>query len=132
MISTFTRNACLAEMHEVVTQLLSDMHARGLSEQEVQDARAYLLGMQVRRLETPEALGGAIAETELFDLGLSAITDFRRDVEAVDVAACARAVEACLPGDNLLTVLVGDKAQVSDVAKTLGDLTIVGPDFAEP
>lgn len=131
MISTFTRNACLAEMHEVVTQLLGDMHSSGLSEQEVQDARAYLLGMQVRRLETPEALGGAIAETELFGLGLSSITDFRRDVEAVDVADCARAVEACLPGDDLLTILVGDEAQIAEVARPFGDLSIVGPDFAE-
>ena len=131
MISSFTRNACIAEMHEVVTSLAAAMHAKGPTDEEVAAARAYLLGMQVRRLETSEALAGAIAETEIFSLGLQSITDFRRDVEAVDRDAAARAMAACLPGDDLLTVLVGDRASVEPVARTFGDLTVVNADFAE-
>lgn len=131
LISSFTRNAKLAEMHDVVGQLMTTLRHDGVSEDEVEAAKAYLLGLQVRRLELPEALAGAIAETEMYGLGVASITDFRQQVEAVDVAACARAIDAAYPGDDLLTVLVGDKADISETAGRFGALTVVDADFAE-
>jgi zinc protease len=131
LISSFTRNAKLAEMHEVVGQLLATLRKDGTSEDEVEAAKAYLLGLQVRRLELLEALAGAISETEMFGLGVASITDFREHVEAVDVAACARAIHAAYPGDDLLTVLVGDRAEIAETASGFGALSVIDADFAE-
>ena len=131
VISTFTRNAALGEMHEVVTSQLATLMSSTLGQDEIDAARAYVLGMHVRRLETPEALAASLAETELFGLGLDAITGFRRSLEAVTAQSCRAAIDAGLPDDSLLTVLVGDKDAVGATAATLGDLTVVEADWAE-
>ena len=131
LISSFTRNEKIGEMHEVITALLSALHRDGVSEDDIRSAKSFLLGQQVRRLEVPEALAAAIADAELLGLGAASITDFRAQVEAVDVSACHRAIEAAYPGDDIVTVLVGDKAEVAETAARFGDLKIVDADFAE-
>jgi predicted Zn-dependent peptidase len=99
---------------------------------ELDAARAYVLGLQVRRIETPEALAGAIAETELLGLGIESLTGFRDAVERVDVADCAAAIAAAYPDPgDLLTVMVGDEGAIADSASQFGELSVVGPDFAE-
>ena len=131
LISSFTRNEKIGEMHEVVTSLLATLHRDGLSDDDVSSAKAYLLGQQVRRLELPEALAGAIADTELLGIGVSSITDFRAQVDAVDSAACHRAIEAAYPGEDVVTVLVGDKGEIGEAAAAFGTLSVVDADFAE-
>jgi zinc protease len=131
-ISTFTRNEKLAEMHEVVTGELGRLRGGGITDEEIDSARAYVLGLQVRRVETPEALAGAIAETEIFGLGLEALTGFRDAIERVGAADCAAAVAEAYPDPaELLTIMVGDEARIREDAARLGELTVVGPDFAE-
>jgi zinc protease len=130
-ISTFTRNDTLGQLHEVVTGELSRLRAEGISEDETASAKSFLIGGQVRRLEPPEALAAAVAEAEIHALGYGCITGYRQDIEAVTAATASDAARQSVPLQDLLCVLVGDRAKIEDVARTLGDLTVVGPDFAE-
>jgi zinc protease len=130
-VSTFTRNETLSELHAVVTAELARIRREGITDEELAAARSFLVGLQVRRLETQEALAGAVAEAELYDLGLDSITAFRAEIERVDRAAAAAAIADAIPCDDLLTVLVGDESKIGATAATLGDITVVGVDFAE-
>jgi zinc protease len=131
VISTFTENAELGRLHELVTGLLSEFRRSGPTDAEVAAAQAYLAGMQPRRIETPAGLALSLSEAELNGLGLEAVTDYRRDVEAVGRAEAALAAARCLPDEHLLTTLVGDAEELAEQAAQLGQVRVVELDFAE-
>jgi zinc protease len=131
LVSSFTRNAAVREMHELIGAVVATMRKEGPTHEEMEAARAYVLGVHARRLETPEALAQALCDAELFGLGLDAIEGFRRDIEATTREACLAAMQEALP-EKLLTVIVGDRTHVEEAARGFGDLRVVGPDFAEP
>jgi len=131
LISSFTRNGAVKEMHELVVEVTARMRDEGPTHDELEAARAYVLGVHARRLETPEALAQSLCDAELFGLGLDAIEGFRRDIEATTREACRAALQEALP-EKLLTVIVGDRTHVEEAARGFGDLRVVGPDFAEP
>ena len=131
MISTFTENEQLGRMHGLITDLLADYRSSGPTPEEVQGAKAFLAGMQPRRIETPGGLALSLAEAELNGLGIESLTDYRREIEAVRPEDAAAAARECLPGEDLLTVLVGDADILAEEASRLGDLSVVELDFAE-
>ena len=131
MISTFTENEQLGRLHGLVTGLLQDYRASGPTPEEVAAAQAFLAGMQPRRMETPGGLALALAEAELNGLGIESLTDYRREIEAVRPEDAALAARDCLPGKDLLTVLVGDADILAEAASQLGELRVVELDFAE-
>ncbi len=131
MISTFTENEQLERMHGLVTGLLKDYRLDGPTPDEVTAAQAFLAGVQPRRIETPGGLALALAEAELNGLGSESITEYRQEIEAVRPEDAAAAARDCLPGEDLLTVLVGDADELAEAASRLGDLRVVELDFAE-
>lgn len=131
-ISTFTKNESLVELHEVVTGELAKLHAGGITDAELTAAKAYLAGLQVRRLETSDALGGALAEALLFGLGLDSVTGYRREIQAVTHDAASAAIAACYPKDDLVTVVVGDESKVRASCERLGPVTVLDASFGDP
>jgi zinc protease len=131
VIGTFTRNDSLAELDEVVMGELDRFHGEGPTDDEIGAVKRYLAGLQVRRVETPEALASVAAEAELHGLGLDSLERFRADVDAVTRDAARAAVAEALPRRDRLTVLVGDRSVLEPTAAGLGELTVVEKDFAE-
>lgn len=131
VISSFTENPRLERLHGLVDEILQRFREEGPTEEEVRAARAYLAGIQPRRLETPGGLALALAEAELHGEGPEELTAFRARIEAVSREQAAEAARACLPGRDLLTVLVGDAEEIGETAARLGDVSVVELDFAE-
>lgn len=130
VISSFTKNATLLQMHEVAAGVLSSFRSGGATQDELDAAKAYVLGVHARRFETPEGLASALGDAEVYGLGEQSITGFRAGVEAVTLRDLNDALAELLP-ERLMTVVVGDAAQLEGACRAIGPVEIVQPDFAE-
>ncbi len=88
-----TRNASAAEGIAVVKSVLQDVHDRGLTTQECEDARTYVLGSQMLRLDSSEDVASTLLSMQIYGLGkdyLEKREDYIGDVSCADVNALAR------------------------------------------
>lgn len=75
---------------------------------ELAAARDYLVGVFPLRFETAGAVVGALAGLAVHGLPVEELIDYRRRIEAVDVAAVTAAAQSHLHVDRAAIVLVGD------------------------
>lgn len=129
-IASFTKNATLLEMHEVARGCVDVFRREGATAEELESARAYILGMHVRRFETPDGLVSALTDAEIMGLGEDSITGFRQAIESVTLADMNAALPELFP-ERGLTVIVGDAETLQEKCATLGSVRVVMPDFAE-
>jgi len=88
-----TRNASAAEAIAAVKSVLSDMQQRGLTMQECEDARTYVLGSQMLRLDSSEDVASTLLSMQIYGLGedyLDKREDYINGVSCDDVNALAR------------------------------------------
>jgi zinc protease len=129
-IASFTKNATLTQMHEIVGRQVAAYRREGATADELAAARAYVLGLHVRRFETPDGLASALAEAEMHGLGEEMITGFRRAIESVTLADLNAAMPDLFP-EAMLTVVVGDAGALAGPCAEIGEVTVVQSEFAE-
>lgn len=88
-----TRNASAGEAIAAVKAVLQDMHDRGITQQECEDARTYVLNSKMLQLDSSEAVASTLLSMQIYGLGqdyLSKREDYINDVSCADVNALAR------------------------------------------
>ncbi|NED84692.1 insulinase family protein, partial [Streptomyces sp. SID11233] len=122
-VDTESTGPALADLWKV----LRDLAAGGLTDAERETAEQNLVGVAPLKYETAAAVAGTLAdqvEQQLPDDFQAAF--YRRLAETGTVEATAAVVNA-FPADRLVTVLVGDAAQIADPVRELGigEVTVV-------
>ncbi|EDY42134.1 protease [Streptomyces sp. SPB074] len=122
-VDTESTGPALADLWKV----LRDLAAGGLTDAERETAEQNLVGVAPLKYETAAAVAGTLAdqvEQRLPDDFQAAF--YRRLAETGTVEATAAVVNA-FPADRLVTVLVGDAAQIADPVRELGigEVTVV-------
>ncbi|MET8557004.1 pitrilysin family protein [Streptomyces sp. NPDC004959] len=122
-VDTESTGPALADLWKV----LRDLAAGGLTDAERETAEQNLVGVAPLKYETAAAVAGTLAdqvEQQLSDDYQAAF--YRRLAETGTVEATAAVVNA-FPADRLVTVLVGDAAQIADPVRELGigEVTVV-------
>ena len=84
-----------------------------VSEQEAQDAKAYLTGIFPIRLETLDGLVDQLIQIKMFDLPDDYLQTYRERVQAVTRADVQRAARAYVTPDTAAVVVVGDAAAIT-------------------
>ena len=109
-ISSFTATATTIRAIDMAVDLLSRLAEKGITEQQLTSAKAYLKGTYPpQHLETPDQLADVLADIELFDLNRDEVDDLFARIDAVTVEqANAIARKYYSPGD--LTFLLLGKA----------------------
>lgn len=88
-----TRNASTEEGIAAVTKVLRDVYERGLTPQECEDARSYVLGSQVLRLDSSEDVAATLLSMQIHRLGtdyLEKREGYLKGVSCTDVNVLAR------------------------------------------
>ncbi len=85
-----------------------------ITEQEAQDAKAYLTGIFPIRLETLDGLIEQLIQIKMFDLPDDYLATYRDRVQAVTRAEVQRAARAYVTPDTAAIVVVGDAAAVTE------------------
>ena len=105
--------AALAEIERIRTEPVSD--------QELADAKAYLIGSFPLRLDTTGKLAGLLAAVELHSLGLSYFDDYPKAIAAVTKEDILRAAQKYINPDLYALVVVAKQAEAKiDASAVLG------------
>src|SRR5204862_2350789 len=85
-----------------------------VSEQELQDAKAYLTGIFPIRLETLDGLIDQLIQIRMFDLPDDYLETYRDHIQAVTRVEVQHAARAYVTPDVAALVVVGDEAAVTE------------------
>lgn len=101
-------------------EILRKTHDEGLAEQELHDARDWLVGVFPLRFETPEAIAQALSSVVIYGLPDDYYATYRANIEAVTLQNANRAAAERLRPDRVAIVIVGDADQVADPLSNAG------------
>ena len=98
---------------EQVVKELDGMQHHPVSDQELADAKSYLIGSFPRRLDTTSKLARVLTLVEFYSLGLDYFTSFPEQIAQVTADDVLRVAKQFLHPDRYVLVVVGDQAKVN-------------------
>ena len=116
-ISTYTRNEKTEEAIDRALNILKRLHEKGITEEELKSAKAYIKGVFPTSLETSDQLAARIAQLEFYGLDESDVNGMYAKVDAMTLADAQRVIKQYFPLDNLVFVLVGKASEIQNIAK---------------
>ncbi|HMK43939.1 MAG TPA: pitrilysin family protein [Dissulfurispiraceae bacterium] len=103
-----TAGAVIQEMHRQLLRIRSEQ----VSEQELQDAKAYLTGSFPRRFETSRKIADFLAAADFFGLGTEFVARYPAYVNAVTRQDVLRIAQKYLHPDRAILVVVGKEQEL--------------------
>ncbi|MFT3708844.1 MAG: pitrilysin family protein [Archangium sp.] len=126
-VSSFTRTESINELLDVALGEVKKMREKGPSKTELATVQRYISGLYPGRLETNEAISGAIADVVHYGLPETWIPEYRERVTAVSVQDAAAAAQKHLFGDDRTIVLVGNAEQLKPKVEKYGEVSVIKP-----
>jgi predicted Zn-dependent peptidase len=132
-ISTYTKNASTTEAIDKTLEVLKQLHEKGVTEEQLKSAKAYIKGQFPPSVETGSQLAGLLTELEFYGLDEREINDLYARIDAMTLADAQRVIKQYYPMDNLVLVLIGKKAEIGEAVKKyatkMETLEITDPGF---
>jgi zinc protease len=111
------------ELIDLSMQVVDDLRQNGVSEEDLNQAKNYLLGSFPLRLETPEGEGSYLMMARRYGLGDDYLAAYPERVKAVTRTAVSMAASELLDTSRLRIIVVGPREALYDQLKDLGDVT---------
>jgi zinc protease len=119
-ISTFTKNATVAEMMDAVLAEIGKYRAKGATAEELKKGQNYIVGSFSRSLQSPEALAMRLSNIELYGFPANYLDTYIERLRAVTLADVRRVIEKYFLLDDLVIVLVTNAQEVSPLVTKYG------------
>jgi zinc protease len=127
-LSSFTRTASVPTLLEVALQQVARMRQAGPAARELASVQRYICGLYPARLETNEAIAGALADVVHYGLDEQWLQQYRERISAVTVKDAARAARAHLFEEpKRVVVLVGNAAALAKPVARFGPARVLKP-----
>jgi len=126
-VSTFTRNAEVRTVVDLLLAELSRMRTEPPTEAELGDAKTLAAGSFALSLETSDAVVGGLVDLDVYGLPEDSLDTYRARVRAVTAADAERQAERLLHPDRVSIVLVGPAADLRPQVEDLGPVEVVTP-----
>ena len=117
---TSTRTDATAEAVRLIVDEFWRLQRERVSEQELTDAKSYLVGSFPLTIETPDQIAAQVLNALFFGLPVQELQSFRDRVNAITVDDVERVARYYLSPDRLSIVLVGNAAQFTPQLKRAG------------
>ncbi|MDO6618433.1 pitrilysin family protein [Shewanella sp. 6_MG-2023] len=124
-ISTFTKTSTTKEAMDLALKTYGRLWEQGIDQQTLDSAKAYVKGQYPPKFETGGQLGELLADMYIYNFDDAFINEFQAKVDGLTLAETQRLINRYFPKDNLQYVLVGNAAQIADIAKEYGEVTKV-------
>lgn len=111
-IDVQTRNESAGRVIDEMLKQIRLMKAESVSEQELRDAKDYLIGSFPRRLETSRKTADFLAAVQFYQLGDDYIGIFKDYIEKVSKEDVLRVARKYLDDKNYVLVVVGNKKKL--------------------
>lgn len=133
-IRSFTQTDTTGQALDLTLKTLEDLKHGALAPEQLESARAYVLGQYPLQLETAAHWAATLADLEFYGLGKDYIEGYGPALSKVDLAETAAVTADAFPRPtDLVLVLIGDAAKIREVAQKYGTVTelkLSDPDFA--
>jgi len=108
--------------HIVIKEILKQIHTirtQHVSDQELEDAKAFLIGSFPRRLETSRRITDFLSVVEFYNLGDDFINKYPKYISNVTKESIQKAALKYLDPDNYILVIAGkkEKLNLTDIKK---------------
>lgn len=103
-----TRNETAAEAIRIAKEEMRRMREEPVSDQELNDAKDYLIGSFPLRFDTNRKVASFLAQVEYYELGLDYPERYAEFIRKVSREEVARVARQYLHPDEFITVVVGD------------------------
>ncbi len=131
-ISSFTRTETVDTLLDIALGEVSKMRARGPNPRELATVQRYISGLYPARLETNEAIAGAIADVVHYGLDDEWLSLYRERVSAVTAREAARAAKAHLfDGPARVITVVGNAQAMGPKLERFGKVSVIKPSELE-
>ena len=121
-ISSYARNASTEKALDMTLDVLKRLHEKGISEDDLKSAKAYLKGQFPPEIETADQLAGVLSELIFNGLDEREIDTYYARIDAASMADINRVIKQYFPLDNLVFVLVGKGSEIEAIAKKYAPL----------
>lgn len=116
-VNSYTSNANTEKALDMTLDVLRRLHEKGVSDDDLKSAKAYLKGQFPPDIETPDQLAGVLSELVFNGLDEREINTYYAKIDAASMADINRVIKQYFPLDNLVFVLVGKAAEIEPVVK---------------
>lgn len=109
-----TKNETAREAIRIANEEIRRMREQPVSEQELNDAKDYLIGSFPLRLDTNRKVASFLAQVEYFQLGLDYSDRYPDLIKKVTRDDVLRVAKLYLKPEKLITVIVGNQKKIGD------------------
>lgn len=124
-ITTFTRNEKAADTIRETMKMLRDFAAKGVTQRELDAAKALMIGQFPTALETPDRLAYNLLVLRRYGIGDDYLRDFHRNVNAVTLGELNAAIREHVQPDQMRIVVYGDEGVIGESLKTVGEFQVL-------
>lgn len=117
VISTYTRNETTEKAIDMTLEILKRLHEKGVSEEDLKSAKAYLKGQFPPTIETSDQLADLLAQLEFYGLDASDVNGYYAKVDSMTMADAQRVIKQYFPMENLVFVLIGKASEIEPIAR---------------
>lgn len=123
-ISTFSRNEKAAETIRESIAVLKDFVQKGVTEVELNAAKALMIGQFPASIETPDRLAVNLMILRRYGIPDTYLTEFNQNVRRITVAQVNEAIRKHIQPDRMKIVVYADKTLVLTSLKVMGDWSV--------
>jgi len=116
-VNSYTSNANTEKALDLTLDVLKRLHEKGISEDDLRSAKAYLKGQFPPSIETSDQLAGTLSDLVFNGLDEREINTYYAKIDAATMADITRVIKQYFPLDNLVFVLVGKASEIEGAAK---------------
>ena len=116
-VNSYTGNATTEKALDMTLDVLKRLREKGISDDDLKSAKAYLKGQFPPDIETSDQLAGVLSELVFNGLDEREINTYYAKIDAVTMADVNRVIKQYFPLDNLVIVLVGKASEIEGLAK---------------
>jgi zinc protease len=112
VIEVQTKNESAGRVIGETLKQVRALRATGVTDEELRDAKDFMIGSFPRRIETGRKIADFLAVAHYYELGDDYMERYRGYIEAVTKADVQRAARKYLNEEDILIVVVGDKKKL--------------------
>jgi len=119
-ISSFTKTATSKETIDLALKTYARLWETGIDQATLDSAKAYVKGQFPPDYETSSELAGLLSDMFLYGFDKDFINNFESKVDGLTLKESRNLIENNFPKNQLQFVIIGNAAELSDIAATYG------------
>ena len=116
-VNSYTSNENTEKALDLTLDVLRRLHEKGVTDDDLKSAKAYLKGQFPPEIETSDQLASTLTELVFSGLDEREINTYYAKIDAATMADVNRVIKQYFPLDNLVFVLIGKASAIEGIAK---------------